>query len=84
LGKIAADQLGAGGEALRWFEEYLREAPNGALREQALGRSLELVRHGDPARAHRAAQRYLAEYPGGAYAALAKKVVASREPSAAP
>ena len=79
LGKIAADQLGARAEALKWFEAYLREAPNGALREQALGRSLELVRHGDPARARRAARRYLAEYPGGAYAALAKKVVAARE-----
>ena len=83
LGKIAADHLGAGGEALRWFETYLKEAPGGALREQALGRSLELLRQSAPDRARSAARRYLREYPGGAYAALAQSLVDPSAPAKA-
>jgi hypothetical protein len=75
LGKMEADQLGQPGAALRWFETYLGEAPRGVLREQALGRSLELLRGADRDRARTAAERYLREYPGGAYASLAKRVV---------
>lgn len=74
LGKIEADHSGAPREALRWFESYLAEAPGGVLREQALGRTLELLRGVDPARARSAAERYLREYPAGAYASLARKL----------
>lgn len=72
LGKIAADQQGAGAEGATWFETYLREEPGGPLAEQALGRLLELEK--DPARSRKAASRYLASYPGGAYAALARSI----------
>jgi hypothetical protein len=75
LGKIAADQLGAGGEAATWFETYLREEPGGPLAEQALGRLIELKRRGDPAGARAAAERYLDRYPDGAYAPLATSLV---------
>jgi transmembrane sensor len=71
IGKIAADQQGNAAEAIRWFETYLREEPGGSLVEQSLGRILELKK-GDAAAAHLAAERYLARYPNGAYAALAR------------
>ena len=75
LGKIADDQAGASAEAITWFETYLREAPSGALADQALGRILELERRRDPAAAREIAARYLAKYPGGAYAPLARSLV---------
>ncbi|WP_437301725.1 FecR domain-containing protein [Sorangium sp. So ce388] len=78
LGKLAADQLGDPGDALAWFDTYLREAPGGALREQALGRSLELEQRRDREVARRAARRYLAEYPNGAYAPLARSLTDAR------
>jgi hypothetical protein len=75
LGKIAADQNGSPGEALRWFETYLREEPNGSLAEQAEGRLLDL-RKGDKVAARAVAQRYLDRYPKGSYAALARSILA--------
>ncbi|WP_437292757.1 FecR domain-containing protein [Sorangium sp. So ce426] len=78
LGKLAADQLGDSADALAWFDTYLREAPGGALREQALGRSLELQQRRDREVARRAALRYLAEYPHGAYAPLARSLADAR------
>ena len=74
LGKIAADQQGAAANAVRWFETYLSEAPNGALAEQALGRILELRRR-DPAAARATAERYLARYPNGVHAPLARSLL---------
>lgn len=81
LGKIAADQGGSAGEALSWMETYLREQPSGAFAEQALGRVVELSRR-DPDASARAAARYLARYPGGPHAALARTLVTS--PDAGP
>ena len=74
LGKIAADQQGSAAEAVRWFETYLREEPNGALAEQALGRLL-LFKKGDPPTARAIAQRYLERYPGGIHAPLARSLL---------
>lgn len=74
LGRIALSR-GASGDAVRWFETYLREQPRGPLAEQALGRILEIQRHGSAETARRAAERYLARYPNGAYAALARSVL---------
>jgi transmembrane sensor len=76
LGKIAADQQGAYGDAITWFEIYLREEPGGPLAEQALGRVVELRKRTDPAGARAAAERYLAQYPNGAYASVARSVLA--------
>jgi hypothetical protein len=74
LGKISADQLGSPGEAVGWFETYLREEPGGPLAEQALGRILDLSRRGSSEAGQRAAARYLARYPDGSYAALARSL----------
>lgn len=74
LGKISADQLRSPGEAAMWFETYLQEEPGGPLAEQALGRLLELKKR-EPGAARLVAQRYLARYPTGSYAALARSLV---------
>ena len=75
LGKIAADHQNAPAVAVTWFEQYLAEEPSGGLAEQALGRVVELSRRlHDEAGASRAAERYLARYPKGAYAALARDI----------
>jgi hypothetical protein len=77
LGKIAADQQGSPGEAVTWFETYLHEQAGGPLAEQALGRIVDLTRRSNPAGARDAAARYLARYPDGSYAALARSLTAS-------
>lgn len=77
LGKIAADQLRSPGEAATWFEIYLQEEPSGPLAEQALGRLME-IRKRDAGPARLVAERYLARYPSGAYAALARSLAGPR------
>jgi hypothetical protein len=76
IGKIAADQQGAYGDAITWFETYLQEEPGGPLAEQALGRILEIRKRTDPAGAREIAERYLSRYPSGAYASVARSVLA--------
>ncbi|NUQ77729.1 MAG: FecR domain-containing protein [Polyangiaceae bacterium] len=73
LGKLCADHLGSPGEAVAWLSTYLAEEPGGSLAEQALGRLIELKqRSGDTAGARASAETYLARYPNGAFAPLAK------------
>ena len=74
LGRIAADQ-GEAGTAIEWFDRYLREQPGGPLAETATGRLIELYRTRDASRARKLAERYLAAYPDGSYAALARTLV---------
>jgi hypothetical protein len=74
LGRIAADQ-GEAGTAIEWFDRYLREQPGGPLAETATGRLIELYRPRDASRAGKLAERYLAAYPDGSYAALARTLV---------
>jgi transmembrane sensor len=74
LGRIAADQ-GEAGTAIEWFDRYLREQPGGPLAETATGRLIELYRPQDASRARKLAERYLAAYPDGPYAALARTLV---------
>jgi len=74
LGRIAADQ-GEAGTAIEWFDRYLREQPGGPLAETATGRLIELYRLRDASRARKLAERYLAAYPDGSYAALARTLV---------
>lgn len=77
LGRIAMDvrrELSVAGDH---FETYLRERPSGSLAREALGRALEArSRAGDGARAERLAVRYLAAYPDGPHAKLARRLTA--------
>lgn len=68
LGKIAADQEHDAASAARWFEACVADEPGGPLEEQALGRLVELRRDKD------LAARYLARYPSGAYAPIARAI----------
>ncbi len=73
LGRIAAD-AGDRAEAVRWLRTYLREDPDGPLAEPALGRLIEL----DATNARDLAEQYLARFPSGAYAELARSVSSPR------
>ncbi|MBN1772458.1 MAG: FecR domain-containing protein [Deltaproteobacteria bacterium] len=76
-GRVVADVRGNAVAATAWFETYLREAPDGALAREALGRLLEMYdRLGNAAAARRTAVRYLERFPDGAHAALARRLVA--------
>jgi TolA-binding protein len=58
------------------FETFLRERPGDPLAPEALGRILEIHhRSGNTAQAQTVARRYLANYPKGAHAKLAKGVI---------
>lgn len=76
---VAAYELGRASspaEAATWFEAYLREQPSGLLAREALGRLVEArAAAGDAAAARDAAKRYLARYPTGPQAALARQVL---------
>jgi transmembrane sensor len=77
---VAAYELGQSsspGEASRWFEAYLSEQPGGPLAREASGRLIEArAAAGDDAAARDAATQYLARYPGGPHAPLARRVLA--------
>jgi len=73
LGRMTFPSSGAA----TFFQAYLREQPGGALSREALGRLLELRhRSGSAGEARRLARRYLAAFPGGPHAPLARKLVA--------
>jgi TolA-binding protein len=73
LGRAAAPK-----EAAQWFETYLREQPSGMLSREAAGRLIEShQRAGNVAGARDAATRYLASYPDGPQAAIARRVLAA-------
>ena len=76
LGKIAFDQTRAYAEAAEWFATSVREHPEGSLVREAAGRLIEARRRaGDNAGARRAAADYLAHYPDGPHADLARSLV---------
>jgi transmembrane sensor len=76
LGKVAFDQRGAYEQAAEWFSTSLREQPNGVLAREASGRLIEALRRADDsAGARRAARDYLAKYPEGPHADLARSVL---------
>lgn len=75
---MAAFSLGrfGGGESLAWFQRYLAEQPNGTLAREALGRVLELQNTGaGSAAALATAKNYLARFPTGPHAPLARAVI---------
>ncbi len=76
LARIAFDQLGDYAQAAAWFKTYLSENPTAGLRREALGRLMEAQhRSGSQSEASRTARRYLAEYPSGPGASLARQLI---------
>jgi ferric-dicitrate binding protein FerR (iron transport regulator) len=76
LGLVAFDQRGDFMRAVRYFEAYLREQPNGSLRAEATGRLMEAwQRAGHVSEARRIAEQYLARYPQGPQAVRAKQLL---------
>jgi transmembrane sensor len=77
---VAAYELGRSSspsEASSWFDTYLGEQPGGPLAREAWGRLVEArASAGDDRGAHDAAARYLARYPDGPHAPLARRVLA--------
>ncbi len=75
LGRMAADGNRDAKGAERWLTTYLSESPSGTYAQEALGRLLTLAsRIGDQAHARAYAERYLARFPGGPYASLARSL----------
>jgi TolA-binding protein len=76
LGKVAFDLTRSYARAAHWFMTCVREQPGGSLAREASGRRVEaLQRSGDAAAARRAAQEYLARYPDGPHANVARSVL---------
>jgi hypothetical protein len=62
--------------AAGWLEIYLRERPEGRFAREAAGRLVEAYMQSEDApKAKAAAERYLARYPNGPHAALARSVL---------
>ncbi|HEY2899540.1 MAG TPA: FecR domain-containing protein, partial [Polyangia bacterium] len=76
LGRLAEESGQPPSLALRWYETYLTEAPNGSYASEALGRQMLVVnRQSGAAAAAALARQYLRLFPSGAYAAEAESVV---------
>jgi len=76
LGKVAFDQRHAYAQAAEWFSTCVREQPSGPLVREAWGRQIEALRNsGDGAGAQRTAREYLARYPDGPHADIARSVL---------
>ncbi|MFO0553819.1 MAG: tetratricopeptide repeat protein [Polyangiaceae bacterium] len=83
LGRLAFDQGGSASGAAAWFSTYLAERPNGVFAREAAGRLVEcFARSGDTERAKAAAKQYLANYPNGPHAAVARRVLEGTAPTA--
>jgi len=79
LGRLE-DESNAGTDvALRWYDRYLVEAPDGAYASEALGRKMmTLRRNGQLAEASEIAADYLRRFPTGTYAHAARALLRSR------
>jgi hypothetical protein len=63
-------------EAVSWYLQYEREAPNGPLVAEAAGRRLLLLQAaGDRSGTERLAREYVSRFPDGPYAGVARKIV---------
>jgi hypothetical protein len=68
-------RLSGGNDALKWYDRYLTEQPNGQYASQALGRSMMLhYERGAAERAAELAREYLRRFAEGPYATSARKL----------
>jgi hypothetical protein len=72
LGRLAESPPVSASAAVAWYETYLSESGRGPYAGEALGREIALLARRDPARAQKAARTYLARFPHGTQAELAK------------
>jgi TolA-binding protein len=76
LAVLALDQQRNPRAAKRWLETYLKEAPDGTLHEEALGRLMHLTAQmGLSAAARRHAGSYLEKYPDGHFSGQARSIL---------
>jgi TolA-binding protein len=76
MGRIAYDEHRNFRDAADWFRRYLADEPGGILAREASGRLIEAYRSaGDVAEARQSAKAYLAKYPSGPHAAVARGVL---------
>ena len=76
LGRIEYDDRRNYSAAARWFRSYLREEPAGGLAREAAGRLIEAQKAaGDMSAARESASAYLAKYPAGPHAGLARTIL---------
>jgi hypothetical protein len=80
LGRLAEDAHAPRETALRWYDLYLEETPDGTYAAEALGRKLVLVSGaGKTDEAREAARAYLERQPRGAFASRARAVLEGAE-----
>jgi ferric-dicitrate binding protein FerR (iron transport regulator) len=75
LGRLGESTPGQPEAAVGWYEAYLREAPGGVYASEALGREMTLLANQDLARATKLAKQYLARFPRGSQAELARSLL---------
>jgi hypothetical protein len=76
LGRLSEGSPAATAAAVRWYDDYLAEAPRGPYAREAMGRELALLARWDRARARATAATYLERFPQGPGAELARSLLA--------
>jgi hypothetical protein len=72
LGRLE-ENGGGPGRALRWYDRYLDESPDGSYVAEALGRKMIAIREvSGPAAARDVAEEYVRRFPRGSYAGAAQ------------
>jgi hypothetical protein len=76
LGRVEEARGGGMAQAIRWYDEYLAQAPMGAYAAEALGRKMTITsKVGGPAKARPVAEEYLRRFPKGTYAGSARAIL---------
>jgi hypothetical protein len=75
LGRIALEHKGAFAMSAKWFTTYLKEAPNGPLAEEALGRLIIVYeKMGRNEEAKALGEQYIERFKGGPFERVAERV----------
>jgi hypothetical protein len=75
LGRVEELRATGSAQAIRWYGEYLANAPSGTYAAEALGRKMVLSNElGGPVLARPIADEYLRRFPNGSYAGAAHEL----------